>query len=196
MTQWSRGRKLLYCSAFLFKINGLYYFYIFMIKKLPYSHKLILPGLLLTLIVPTAYAETKVSVSSNTGSNTINGVTTTTTGKTKIIINGKEYVNDDSGGSHDISEDTDNGHVEVHVNSDKSSSPVKSLNDTNATVTPKPSIDIKPTIEKRKEEIKQLISKKKEEHAQQQKTIMDQLEQSLQTMLSGFGSLFKIFSNK
>jgi hypothetical protein len=153
-----------------------------MLNKLPYSHKLILPGLLLTLVVPSAYATTSV--------------TTSNTGTTKIMINGKEYVNDDTGGSHDISEDTDNGHVEVHVNSNKSSTTTKPSAGTNVTLTPAPTIDIKPTIEKRKEEMKQLIAKKKEEHEQQQKTLMDQLQQTLQTMLSGFSSLFKVFTNK
>lgn len=157
------------------------------------------PTILILLVTPQAFAQTNVSTSIintvNTGTNTVNGQIVQNTSSTKIIINGKEYVNDDSGGSHDIVDDSNGSHVEVHVNS----------NTTKSTATPTvrqstitPSLSPLPTktqaeIEKKKAEVKEKIAAKKEEIKEKKKSILEEVREKLDDM---FKQLAGIFSGK
>jgi hypothetical protein len=149
------------------------------------------------LTMNQAKAETNVSVTTNTGGNTINGVSTsgTSTSHTYINVNGKEYVNDDSGEAHDIVDDSNGGHVEVHVNSNNTtttqSQSKQSTSAQTTTVTPAPTEDIQPTIAKKKEEIKAEIAKVKSDMKQEHQSM---LERFFSGMFAGFGSLFKVFA--
>lgn len=149
------------------------------------------------LLSQTAFAETStnVSVTTNTGGNTINGTTVTqkSSSHTVININGKEYVNDDTGGSHDIVENTNGGRVEVHVNSNKTQPSAQV-----PTNTQKPEITAKPTLtpekikelaQKRQEEVKKMVEKRKEE-IEKEKTFIETLQSEIASFFSKIAAMF------
>lgn len=169
-------------------------------KQLPYKYSTILIyfGILMLFIASSTIASaessvtTNVSTTVNTGSNTVNGQTVQSKSQTKVIINGKEYVNDDSGGSHDIVDYTDNGRVEVHVNSNKSANTAPSVqgattNKTTVTVTPEQS---RQKITQKKQEIKKKIAERKEEIKEKKKSILDSVKQEIESLFASIASIF------
>lgn len=145
-------------------------------------------GLVGLLVTSHVYAESSVSVTTNTGNNTINGQSVGSKSNVRIEINGKEYVNDDDGGSYHIEENTDQGKVEVNVNNDKSTSvnqqPTK--NEVKAESTAKPTDEPEPTKVEEDEKEEEKTEEKKEEA----KNIIEQIKDGIEDLFDKLASLF------
>ncbi len=159
-----------------------------LLNTVRFSLLLIVTFLISSTSLAYASSKTEVNVSTNTGNNTVNGQTVESKSETRIIINGKEYVNDNTGKSYDIVEENNEGRIEVHVNSNKSDTKTQIKSNqgstTTVTVTPKPT---------KTTEVKSSMTKKsdqKEEMKAEKKSILDSIKAQLDAFFSSITSFF------